>query len=48
MDLSHVLGFCIGEQTAREARKYGLSVRVAREATMESLVALIREAGAGE
>ena len=47
-DLSRVVGFCIGEQTAREARQYGLSVRVAREATMESLVALLREAGAGE
>ena len=47
-DLSHVLGLCIGEQTAREARQYGLTVRVAREATMESLVELIRETGAGE
>ena len=47
-DLSHVLGLCIGEQTAREARTHGLTVRVAREATMESLVELIRETGAGE
>lgn len=40
-DLSHVLGCCIGAQTAREAEKYGIAVTVAREATMDSLIECI-------
>jgi len=41
-DLSHVLGCCIGEQTALEAKKYGIAVTVAREATMDSLIECIK------
>ena len=42
-DLSHVLGVCIGEKTAEKARGYGIAVRVAREATIESLINCIKE-----
>lgn len=42
-DLSNVAGFCIGRQTARRAAEYGISAEVAREATMDSLIALILE-----
>lgn len=42
-DLSRVTGMCIGAQTAAEARKYGIPVRVAREATMDALVELLTE-----
>lgn len=42
-DISKVLGCCIGEQTAAEAKKYGISVVTAREATIESLVECIKE-----
>ena len=42
-DLSHVVGCCIGSQTAAEAKKYGLSVVTAKEATMESLIECIKE-----
>ena len=42
-DLSMVLGCCIGRQTAAEAKKHGIAVVVAREATMESLIACIKE-----
>ena len=39
-DLSRVTGLCIGEQTAAEARRQGISVRVARAAAMDALVEL--------
>ena len=42
-DFSRVLGCCIGEKTAAEARKHGISVMVAKEATMESLIECIKE-----
>ena len=42
-DFSRMAGLCIGQQTAAEARKYGISVRVAREATMDALVETILE-----
>ena len=42
-DLSRVTGICIGEQTAAEARKYGISVRVAAQATLEALIETILE-----
>ena len=42
-DYSHVVGCCIGPQTAAEAEKYGISVVTAREATMESLIECIKE-----
>ena len=42
-DLSRVLGCCIGPQTAAEAKKYGMTVVTAKEATMESLMECIKE-----
>ena len=42
-DFSRMVGMCIGAQTAAEARKHGIPVRVARQATMDALVELIRE-----
>ena len=42
-DLSRVLGCCIGPQTADEARKYGIAVATAKEATMDSLIECILE-----
>ena len=43
VDLSHVVGCCIGPQTAVEAKKYGISVVTAKEATVESLIECIKE-----
>ncbi|MGM9549610.1 MAG: uroporphyrinogen-III C-methyltransferase [Faecousia sp.] len=43
VDLSHVVGCCIGPQTAAEAKKYGISVVTAKEATVESLIECIKE-----
>ena len=40
-DFSKLVGACIGAQTAAEARKHGIPVRVAREATVDALVELI-------
>lgn len=37
---------CIGEQTAQEARQYGIAVQVARQADEESLVAAVVERAA--
>lgn len=42
-DLSNVLACCIGPKTAAEAKKYGLRTITAREATMDSLIELIKE-----
>ena len=42
-NFSHMVGMCIGAQTAAEAQKYSIPVRVAREATMDALVELITE-----
>ena len=42
-NFSRMVGMCIGAQTAAEAQKYGIPVRVAREATMDALVELITE-----
>lgn len=42
-DVSHITGLCIGEQTAAEARRYGLSVRIAKQATLDDLVQLAME-----
>ena len=46
-DFSRILGVCIGEQTAAEARKYGIPVAVARKAALESLTACAVEAVSG-
>ena len=45
-DLSRVTGLCIGERTAAEARRQGIAVRVAREATVDALVELTLETAA--
>ena len=37
---------CIGEQTAREAGRYGIAVQVARQADEESLVEAVVERAA--
>jgi uroporphyrinogen III methyltransferase/synthase len=42
-DLSQVVGFCIGEQTAQRAKSYGIQVKIAAEATMDALIDLILE-----
>ena len=42
-DFSRMVGACIGEQTAAEAGKHGIPVRVAKEATMDALVELIAD-----
>lgn len=39
--LGRVTGFCIGQRTAEAARKYGISVRVAQQATIDDLIQLI-------
>ena len=39
-DFSKITGLCIGEQTAAQARKYGMAVRVAEQATVDGLVDL--------
>lgn len=45
-DFSRFLGLCIGEQTAGEAGKYGISVRVAERASIDALAELaVRESG---
>ena len=43
VDLSQVLGCCIGPKTAAEAEKYGIRTVTAREATIDSLIELIKE-----
>ena len=40
MDFSKVQALCIGEMTAEEAKKHGMQVRTAGEATVEGLVEL--------
>jgi uroporphyrinogen III methyltransferase/synthase len=42
-DLSQVVGFCIGAQTARRAAEYGITTCVAQEATIDSLIQRILE-----
>lgn len=39
-DFSRFTGLCIGQRTAQAAKAYGISVRTAREATMDALVEL--------
>ncbi|MDO5545719.1 MAG: uroporphyrinogen-III C-methyltransferase [Eubacteriales bacterium] len=41
-DFSKMLGCCIGRQTAAEAEKYGIPIRIAEKATMESLIECIK------
>ena len=42
-DLSHVIGCCIGPQTAAEAIRHGICAVTAPEATIESLIQCIKE-----
>lgn len=44
VDVSNVLGICIGEQTAAEAHKYGIPTRIAQRATMDALIECILSA----
>ena len=43
LDYSKVQAVCIGEQTAEEAKKYGMQIRVSKEASMDSMMELIIE-----
>lgn len=43
-DYSRMIGCCIGKQTAAEAEKHGIPVRIAQVATMESLIECIKGA----
>lgn len=45
-DLSRILGICIGAQTAAEARRHGIPVRVAERADLDALVACAVSAAA--
>ena len=40
VDYSGIVGLCIGEQTAAEARKHGIPVKIAAEATIDALARL--------
>ncbi len=39
----NVTGFCIGKQTAEEAQKYGIKTKIAKKATIDALLELIKE-----
>ena len=41
-DYSKMVGCCIGKQTAAEAEKHGIPIRIAEKATMESLIECIK------
>lgn len=41
LDFGSLLAFCIGEQTGERAGQYGFQVRIAKEATMDSLTECI-------
>lgn len=43
LDYTEIHAVCIGEQTAAEARKYGMQIMVAKEASMDSMMELILE-----
>jgi len=42
-DLHHVVGCCIGPKTAAEAARHGIRTVTAKEATIDSLIELIKE-----
>ena len=42
-DYSNIIGCCIGRQTAAEAEQYGIPVRIAEKATMDSLIECIKD-----
>lgn len=41
MSLKNFYAICIGEKTKKEAEKYGMQVRVSKEATIDSMIELI-------
>lgn len=41
LDYTKILAVCIGEQTAKEAEKYGFRIRVSKKASIDSMVELI-------
>lgn len=43
-DLSRVTALCIGEQTATEARKHNMTIKIAAQATIDALVELTQDA----
>ena len=43
-DFSRFTALCIGEQTAAEARRHGMTVQIAREATIDAMVELAQTA----
>lgn len=43
LDYTKIQAVCIGEQTAEEARKYGMQISVSKEASMDSMMELILE-----
>ncbi len=42
-DFSKVVGLCIGHQTATEAKKYGIQTIIAKQATIDSMIACLLE-----
>lgn len=42
-DLSRFVGLCIGKQTAEEAKKYNISAKIAKKASIDALVELALE-----
>ena len=42
-DFSKITGLCIGEQTAAEAKRHGIAVKIAKKAAIDALVDLARE-----
>lgn len=42
-DLSAFQALCIGEQTAQEAKKYGMKIKLANNATIEDMIACLLE-----
>lgn len=46
LDFTKVQAICIGEQTAHKASAYGMQVAISKEATMESMVELIKSLNA--
>lgn len=43
LDYTAVKAICIGKQTAEEAEKYGMQIKIAKEASMDSMMELIIE-----
>lgn len=44
-DFGEVNAICIGQQTAQEARKYGMKIKVSKEASMDSMIELLCQQG---